>query len=905
MPVRISWGHQSPAGTHFQVRLLASDAVITDVAPLGLEQDDAFKDGIWRGQAGGGDVDGLELTLRFPHRTVKDIPKPHSIWSHLLANTDASTARRFRLDPGFRPDTRKLTVQMDANGTRGFSVTVDQLLTGRAFWVPALDVFLSAGDPPVSFADHRKALQGAGCRRVLDEVHQEPEATYGQFTARWEDMGSPGYKNPAAPAPGHTVCLTWDSALPKFGIDRGAGVRNDLGNPDHFRFWFDFGDLAQDITASWKGQKLTDALPVVTTTFEKAGVRYEIEQFAYPLNGPPSERRGDIPMVLMQKVRLSELEGRRQSVTVGMTHCRELPAPDTGDLTVQSCGGALVWEDSAAHRVLLAVEGDGLTVQSSTVQGAKPKTNTIRLAVDLPAKGTSEFVVKLPSPLVASSGRQKLLALGYARAREAALKFWEDWLAKGALFDVPDEAVNALFRANLWHALRLPRRHGAQDPNVTIDMPYSNFAYEQRGIPWPVNQAVYVDYMIYDLRGYADVSAEELAAIFRNTQEANGHIKGFADWGVYTPGMLYAVAQHYLLSGDRAGLERLLPQTLKALDWCLEELRRSRSSSGPASGLVLAPLNDLSHDARAWAFNQAYFYAGIDLLGRALAEIRHPRAEDCRSAARALGEAIARAYGHAAVAAPLVQLRDGTWSPYVPGDALTPRRMPEVWYPTDVDTGALHLSRLKALDPRGLLTTCLLHDHEDNLYLKGWGMANEPVYNQQAMTYLLRDDAKAAIRAFYSMMACAFSHSVLEPVEHRWAWGQYFGPPSTDGAWFELYRHMLIHERDDDTILLLQATPRKWLEGGKRIRIERAPTFYGPLSLVVQSRAGAGRIQATIDVPARKQPAALLVRLRHPDAKPIRSVSLNGRAWTDFDVPNEWVRLKAPAPGRYEIVVQY
>ena len=79
-------------------------------------------------------------------------------------------------------------------------------------------------------------------------------------------------------------------------------------------------------------------------------------------------------------------------------------------------------------------------------------------------------------------------------------------------------------------------------------------------------------------------------------------------------------------------------------------------------------------------------------------------------------------------------------------------------------------------------------------------MANEPVYNQHATAYLLRDDVKPAIRAFYSMLACAFSHSVLEPVEHRWGWGQYFGPPSTDGAWFDLYRHMLIQEQDDDTL---------------------------------------------------------------------------------------------------------
>ena len=64
---------------------------------------------------------------------------------------------------------------------------------------------------------------------------------------------------------------------------------------------------------------------------------------------------------------------------------------------------------------------------------------------------------------------------------------------------------------------------------------------------------------------------EELAAIYRNNQEANGHVGGIANWGVYTPSMIYSTAKNYLLSGDRAAFEKLLPQTLRALDWCLAE----------------------------------------------------------------------------------------------------------------------------------------------------------------------------------------------------------------------------------------------------------------------------------------------------------------------------------------------
>ena len=96
--------------------------------------------------------------------------------------------------------------------------------------------------------------------------------------------------------------------------------------------------------------------------------------------------------------------------------------------------------------------------------------------------------------------------------------------------------------------MRLPRRHGGTGENVQIDLPYSNFAYQQTGTPWPVIQADYVDYMIYGLRGYHSIASEELRAMYRNNEEVDGHVNGAANWGSYTPGMLYGVAQDYRLS---------------------------------------------------------------------------------------------------------------------------------------------------------------------------------------------------------------------------------------------------------------------------------------------------------------------------------------------------------------------
>jgi hypothetical protein len=741
---------------------------------------------------------------------------------------------------------------------------------------------------------------------VLDQVEAAPEASYDEFTALWEDMGSPAYVHPNQPPPGHIICLTWDSAIPKFGIDRGAGVSNDYGNPDRFRFWFGFGDLASGLGRTWRGQRLQDGLPVVTTVFEDDGIRYEVEQFAYPLHGPPRERRGDIPMVLMQKVRITELAGTARRLPVTLSHRRQLETYADSTLLMARRGPAVLFRVAAHHQVLLAIEGPGEIAAWSGVRDYQREQKRLdaTLLVDLDPRGSRELVIKLPSPPVSEAEESKLLAIDYEAARKETLAFWSDWVARGAGFEVPEKIVNDLFRASLWHALRLPRRHGGEGDNVRIDLPYSNFAYSQTGTPWPINQAVYVDYMLYDLRGYHAVAAEELAVQFRNNQEAGGRVNGFANWVVYTPGMLYAVAQNYLLSGDRQAFEKLLPPALRALDWCLGELRAANRTPGPARGLVTGPLND-GTGSGVWAFNQAYLYAALELFGRALERAGHPRGAEARHAARELRQAIERAFRQASLRSPLVPLRDRTWIPYVPSEALAGGRLLDQWYCTDVDTGALHLIRLGAIDAAGPLAESLLHDHEDNLFWKGWGLANEPVYNPQGTAYLLRDEAKAAIRTFYSYMAAAFSHSALEPVEHRWTHGQYFGPPSTDGAWFELYRNMLVREVDEDTLLIGQAAPRKWLGHGKRIRVTRAPTYFGELSFTIESFADQGRISAIVHPPSRPTPKLLLIRLRHPAARPIRSVTVNGKDWSDFDPAKEWVRIPNPAGERYEVVARY
>ncbi|MCL4193433.1 MAG: hypothetical protein KJZ87_16985 [Thermoguttaceae bacterium] len=116
---------------------------------------------------------------------------------------------------------------------------------------------------------------------------------------------------------------------------------------------------------------------------------------------------------------------------------------------------------------------------------------------------------------------------------------------------------------------------------------------------------------------------------------------------------------------------------------------------------------------------------------------------------------------------------------------------------------------------------------------------------------------------------------------------------------------MLIHELDGGRLLLAQAAPRPWLAHGERIEIARAPTWYGPLSFTIESRIAAGQIIAEVDLAAAPRPRTLLVRLRHPEGKPICSATVNGASWPRFDPARQCIEIPEPAAGHYVLAAYY
>jgi hypothetical protein len=97
-------------------------------------------------------------------------------------------------------------------------------------------------------------------------------------------------------------------------------------------------------------------------------------------------------------------------------------------------------------------------------------------------------------------------------------------------------------------------------------------------------------------------------------------------------------------------------------------------------------------------------------------------------------------------------------------------------------------------------------------------------------------------------------------------------------------RYLLVQDWDTDddgsadTLRLLFATPRKWLEDGNTITVRRAPTMFGETSLTVRSRLKDGEVIADLKLPNRTAPSNTLLRLRLPDGWHITSASTSDQS---------------------------
>ena len=181
-----------------------------------------------------------------------------------------------------------------------------------------------------------------------------------------------------------------------------------------------------------------------------------------------------------------------------------------------------------------------------------------------------------------------------------------------------------------------------------------------------------------------------------------------------------------------------------------------------------------------------------------------------------------------------------------------------------------------------------------------------PKASHNANIYLLQDDVPNFLRFWMNSYAADGGRrwKVLGSIG-IWATMRTAAAPDNGTAgWFmENFRNLLVME-DGQSLWVARATPRVWLEQGKKIAVKNAPTYFGTLAYEIVSDVDNGKITATVEIPSRNPPKSVVVRFRHPKAAPIKSVTVNGQPWTGFNKDKEVIELSG-LTGKVAVAASY
>ena len=213
---------------------------------------------------------------------------------------------------------------------------------------------------------------------------------------------------------------------------------------------------------------------------------------------------------------------------------------------------------------------------------------------------------------------------------------------------------------------------------------------------------------------------------------------------------------------------------------------------------------------------------------------------------------------------------------YVIGSRLFAGSDRELWLPRYLETHG------------GLIMGLTRSAATNNTFWTGTHRTN-PLYGMRyILDTLRRDDPERALVSFYGMLAHGMTRNTfigaegcaVEPLDEG---GRFFYCPpnsSSNGQWLAVLRYLLVQDWDEDedgrpdTLRLCFATPRRWLEDGKNILVENAPTDFGPVSVTMESKLRSGEVVANVSLPARNTPKRILLRARVPEGRKVVSATV-------------------------------
>jgi len=415
--------------------------------------------------------------------------------------------------------------------------------------------------------------------------------------------------------------------------------------------------------------------------------------------------------------------------------------------------------------------------------------------------------------------------------------YWRGLLAGGARIEVPcEKATQTLKAAHVCQLIagdhgQLHAGEGFYDEFFIRDGGYQLLELEEAGLQAPARNAVEFYLRFQRPDGRFESQKDQL--------DANGQA-------------LWTLWQYWKITRDREWLARAYPQMHRAVEW-IKQARRQALPDSPFAGLLPAALADGEY---LWAGNNHIVgYDFWNLRGlicaadaaRALG--RTHDAEDFQREADDYRKAIDAAWKRTGLPHfPPSWEKDGThW-----GNT-------ETLWPTEL---------FARDDPRVTATLAEVRERHGGGFVEGticWtgqpNVIHPYLSSYTTLASLLRGDHEKFAEEFYwYLLHSSASHAFPEGVyfKRRYAWSETI-PHVLGAANFAfMLRHALVHERGDELHLLMGA-PDWWLAEGQEIRVEKAPTHFGTMSLLV--RGTAQGLKVDLDPPRQPKPPRIVLHL--------------------------------------------
>jgi hypothetical protein len=384
--------------------------------------------------------------------------------------------------------------------------------------------------------------------------------------------------------------------------------------------------------------------------------------------------------------------------------------------------------------------------------------------------------------------------------------------------------------------------------------------------------------------------------------------------------IMEAAAHHYRMTGDKDWFLRHVPRLKKACEWTLRQ-RKAWAPDTPrdAWGCGLQPPSNLGDygGVAMFYYTDAFYYNGLVAVARIMAELKVEGAEDLLRRAEEYRQDIRAAVEKSVARTPVVAVGDGTYRRYVPAAPYSRSR-----HSNDPLNGFLCLAirDYGVYAPEEPLVREVVDAVEEAFRGTG-GITIQTGHEKHPPIHLLNDDIPLFLRSLYLEYAVVIRPWELEPDHPKDRKGpetpvgpaayEFFEHPGKmavdktfeEAVFLQRVRNMLVMELHD-ALWLARATPRAWLEQGKKIGVQNAPTYFGTAAYEIVSEVDNGKISATIEMPSRKAPKEVILRFRHPKSAPIKVVTVNGTPWTEFNPDKETITLKGMT-GTVTVTAQY